>query len=617
MSAELLTLLDEYGCVACESTAFAELLGTRPEDLTGRPFRELLHDDDQMIFARVLSEALRRPRVELTRPLRVRTLEDRFVLVHSTISNFLDEPDVQGIVVTSHNVTEDLLAQVCLDPLVDPESASGDGLGSGLSSRLEFVYELERSIGGLAATGDALAVMCISLEGYETSEDEEVHELNGDVLRAATAALHDAVGADELVSLIGEHELGVLIRPAGDEYAKSLLRRIPDYLHRSLDTELGPVSLRSTIGLAETSDHLEPVSELIRRAEGRPLPELLPPGPAPCATQTAPAAEPAPVAASAPAPKPEPQPQPVTVTVSVTAEPELRLGDLIAEVLAADSVCLVDVVPDNGALARGEMSLRYLPVYDLSTGGIAALQVVPRWIPAVEGVSGPVDVFSSTDMSRNTVAIGRWVLRTAAKAIEQLQREAEVFGLRLMFQVFRRQLDGFDLLEHVREALDPSDLEPSQFVFEIAESILTGSESPGGERELLKGLKELGTQLSVSDYRSGYTSLDYLTRLRVDELTVACLPLPNVAGEDPESREFLQRIVRLADAAGVRVVVEGVDNPVQLMHVRESGCRFAQGRLFSDPLDVTALQQLMQRTPRFSPVVRNFAMQRRVMAADS
>jgi EAL domain-containing protein (putative c-di-GMP-specific phosphodiesterase class I)/GGDEF domain-containing protein len=601
LTSDLLTVLDETGRIECQSPAVAALLGGVASELEGRLFSDLLHDDDAVIFARAVKEVIRLPQVNLIRMLRIRTCDCQYLQLQSSIRNLLGEPEVGGIVVTSTNVSEDLLARSYLEPMTEAGPAVADGFTPGVIGKQSFICELERALGSLAASHDALALLLVGIDGYETDEGELVDQVDLEVLRSAASRLQDAVGADEVVALMGDHELGVLMRTVGDEYSESLLRRIPAFLQRPLQTERGRVSLRANIRLAETSDHLESLAELVGRAKASRLPRLLPMKPLLNGTRPD----------SAPPAKALVTTEPATAPAAAKAltlpeEPALQLGDLIAEVLDAGSVCLVDVVPDNGALSRGQLSLRYQPVYDLSTGAIAALQVSTDWTPCVDDGGSSLDVLSSTDMSRNTVAIGRWVLRTASRALESLQRGAGVFELRLMIQLFRRQLDSLDLLNHLHEVLGTSDLQPEQLVFEVAESVL--ADARNSAHELLAGLKAMGSQLSISDFEPGYTSLDYLARLQVDEVTVRCPSSSPIAGEMRDSKNFLHTIVRLANAVDVRVVVESVDNPAQLANVRDSGCRYAQGHLFSESLDFTALQQLVRQTPRFSPVVRNFAI---------
>jgi EAL domain-containing protein (putative c-di-GMP-specific phosphodiesterase class I)/GGDEF domain-containing protein len=602
LSSDLLTVLDETGRIECQSPAVPALLGVVTSELEGKLFSDLLHNDDAVVFARAVQQVIRVPQVNLIRMLRIRTCDRTYLQLQSSIRNLLGEPEVGGIVVTSTNVSEDLLARSYLEPMTETEPAVADGFAPGVIGKQSFICELERALGSLAASRDALALLLVSIDGYESADGEIVDQVDLEVLRSAASRLQDAVGADEVVALMGDHELGVLMRTVGDEYSESLLRRIPAFLQRPLQTGRGRVSLRANIRLAETSDHLESLAELVGRAEACRLPQHLPMKPLLNGTRRE-SAPPAKVLVNA---EPATVPAVTETALTLPEEPALQLGDLIAEVLDAGSVCLVDVVPDNGALSRGQLSLRYQPVYDLSTGAIAALQVSTDWTPCGEDGGSSLDVLSSTDMSRNTVAIGRWVLRTAARALESLQRGAGVYELRLMIQLFRRQLDSLDLLNHLHEVLGTSALQPEQLVFEVAESVL--ADARNSAHELLAGLKAMGAQLSISDFEPGYTSLDYLARLQVDEVTVRCPSSPPIAGEMRDSKNFLHTIVRLANAVDVRVVVERVGNPVQLANVRDSGCRFAQGRLFSESLDFTALQQMVRQTPRFSPVVRNFAI---------
>jgi EAL domain-containing protein (putative c-di-GMP-specific phosphodiesterase class I) len=54
-------------------------------------------------------------------------------------------------------------------------------------------------------------------------------------------------------------------------------------------------------------------------------------------------------------------------------------------------------------------------------------------------------------------------------------------------------------------------------------------------------------------------------------------------------------IVTLAGSLGVRVIAEGVSEPLQQEILRELGCGYAQGFLFSRPVPADALCALLRR----------------------
>jgi EAL domain-containing protein (putative c-di-GMP-specific phosphodiesterase class I) len=62
---------------------------------------------------------------------------------------------------------------------------------------------------------------------------------------------------------------------------------------------------------------------------------------------------------------------------------------------------------------------------------------------------------------------------------------------------------------------------------------------------------------------------------------------------------FVQGIVALAHALGKTVVVEGIETAEQLTQLRQMGCAYGQGYLFSPPLEGVQVERLLHHPPRW------------------
>jgi EAL domain-containing protein (putative c-di-GMP-specific phosphodiesterase class I) len=61
----------------------------------------------------------------------------------------------------------------------------------------------------------------------------------------------------------------------------------------------------------------------------------------------------------------------------------------------------------------------------------------------------------------------------------------------------------------------------------------------------------------------------------------------------PEKREIVSTIVTLAHRLGMDVVAEGVETQDQLWRLQTMGCDYAQGYLFSGPVDAESARRLL------------------------
>jgi PAS domain S-box/diguanylate cyclase (GGDEF) domain len=141
-SASLTILLTGSGGVTASSVALTRLLGHDQEWIEGRPFSDLVDDGDHTEFEAALREvrleANNAARVPVTVDLRLRHIGGDPVPFALTFSNFLDDPTVEGLVVTGHDIADRVRA-------VDDLRASNSVLAATLESTADGILVVDRS----------------------------------------------------------------------------------------------------------------------------------------------------------------------------------------------------------------------------------------------------------------------------------------------------------------------------------------------------------------------------------------------------------------------------------------------------------------------------------------
>jgi EAL domain-containing protein (putative c-di-GMP-specific phosphodiesterase class I) len=144
--------------------------------------------------------------------------------------------------------------------------------------------------------------------------------------------------------------------------------------------------------------------------------------------------------------------------------------------------------------------------------------------------------------------------------------------------------------DRVDALLRSQGLPPEALSLEITEGALM--DDPELAAQTLTRLRDLGIGISVDDFGTGYSSLSYLRRfpvtaVKIDRSFVERLDLgrPEVA--------IVAGIIGLGHTLGLEVVAEGVEDDHQLNTLRELGCDFAQGYLFSKPLTAERFTEMI------------------------
>ena len=114
----------------------------------------------------------------------------------------------------------------------------------------------------------------------------------------------------------------------------------------------------------------------------------------------------------------------------------------------------------------------------------------------------------------------------------------------------------------------------------------------------LASLKTLGVRLAIDDFGTGYSSLSYLKRFPVDAVKVDRAFVDGL-GTDPHYSALVAAIVAMADALGLEVTAEGVENQDQLAMLKRLQCRRAQGFYLARPMPADAMSRLVAESHRW------------------
>jgi PAS domain S-box-containing protein/diguanylate cyclase (GGDEF)-like protein len=242
------------------------------------------------------------------------------------------------------------------------------------------------------------------------------------------------------------------------------------------------------------------------------------------------------------------------------------------------------------AIARKEFVLEYQPKVELATGVAVGAEALVRWEHSLFGQQPPGRFINLAEETGLILDIGAWGLRTAAEFAAQINRQLErklTFAVNVSTVEFLHR----DMVRFVGSILEESAVDPAWFTLELTESLL--AESSPRMLDIFRSLRGLGVGLALDDFGTGYSSLRYLETFPVTEVK---LDRGFVRGmcQTAAKRIIVEAIVRLAPELGMDVVAEGVETPAERALLREMGCRYAQGYLFSRPVPADALCALVR-----------------------
>lgn len=260
------------------------------------------------------------------------------------------------------------------------------------------------------------------------------------------------------------------------------------------------------------------------------------------------------------------------------------------------AVAMLDLENDlRRALDRDEMLLHYQPIISLDTGRIVGVEALVRWHHTDRGVLSPLDFIPLAEETGLIVPIGEWVLRRACEQTARWHRDfPDRPPLQINVNLSSRQFAKTDLVDSVTQVLAETGLDPSRLKLEITESALM--ENAQRSAHILEQFKRRDIQLSIDDFGIGYSSLAYLRTFPIDTIKIdKSFIIDMVTNRD--NLEIVRTIAALAQNLSLDVIAEGVEAADQLAQLRALGIEYAQGYMFSRPLDTTAITALLRQNP--------------------
>ena len=246
---------------------------------------------------------------------------------------------------------------------------------------------------------------------------------------------------------------------------------------------------------------------------------------------------------------------------------------------------------------RNELRLEYQPLIEVETLRVVGAEALLRWRDPHLGWRPPAAFLPLAEETGLIVPIGDWALRSACREARVWARD---FDGRVAVNLSARQVRSSNLDRDVEVALAESGLTPARLTLEISERTLI--EDGRAVLQMLPALRARGVRLAIDDFGETHAPIAILRSAPFDEIKLAPAL---VAGIDAggAAADLVASVIALARGFGVASTAECVETPLQLEFLRDAGCSFAQGFLFSEPLPPDALELLMGRCVP-SPVVK-------------
>jgi len=241
------------------------------------------------------------------------------------------------------------------------------------------------------------------------------------------------------------------------------------------------------------------------------------------------------------------------------------------------------------AINSEELKVVYQPQVDIFNGSITGAEALLRWDHRERGPISPSRFIPLAEDIGLISDIGEWSLKIIGEQLNKIKQETDR-PVNISINISRSQFNT-RLVEHLKE-MNKNNLIPLEnLILELTENILL--ESNETNLRLINSLKSMGVLLSIDDFGTGFSSLNYLTKLPLDQLKIDRSFVLNLFNEE-NSGNIISAIIAMTSSLNLELVCEGVENKLQYEFLSSKGAKLFQGYLFSEPVSGDKLSQMLK-----------------------
>ena len=426
---------------------------------------------------------------------------------------------------------------------------------TGLPNRLYLSAQLPNAIDSARRTGKGLAVFCLDLDRFKHINDSRGHEIGDLLLTAVAQRLRALIRDDDLVIRMGGDEFIVVLRDVPDQqYVDETAMRLMEAIARPFDIDGQSLTATASIGISQYPRDGADMAALLRQSDTAMYDAKH------CGRNNC-------------------------QNFNPNMERRLKQRALIEGQL-------------REALLTGQLDVHYQPVVDLVSQRIVALESLVRWKHPVRGFIAPAHFIGVAEETGLIVPIGDFVLQRVLDDADRWRRSGGTL-VPISMNISATQLLRSNLPKALSQTTQAHGFQPSLLQIELTENALferrEGRNNTRGQ-DTLSSLREMGVHISIDDFGTGFSSLAHLKRWRVDSLKIDRSFVRDLTN-DPSDLAIVGAITAMARHLDLPVIAEGIEGWRQLSKLRELGCHFAQGHLFSKPVPASQVLPYLKDRP--------------------
>ena len=555
-SPDIIYTLNQEGRFSFVNDRAHQLLGFSREELIGKHYSSVVHDDDLERAYYVFNERRVGERASRNVELRLKSLtgDDKertfdhtlMTLSFNSMGMYSDDDAVRKLEFHgTYGVARDITDRKRAEELISYQ-AYHDIL-TDLPNRILFKDRLGLAMIQSKRNETELAVMFVDLDRFKLVNDTLGHIKGDELLQQVAGRLKESLRRGDTLARLGGDEFTIFLPELQTrEDAQVVAEKFLECLQQAFFLDGHEVYISASIGIAVYPTDGDSMDDLLRHAD--------------------------------------------IAMYQVKADGKNGYSFYDPTMLDASYQKITLEQSLRRALDQGELEMYYQPQIDVRTGEIVGAEGLMRWNHPQRGLLTAGEFLPFAEENGLMIPISDWMLEALCR---DLVHWNAVGGepVRLSLNLSPQYLDRGDFVEKMRLALAKYGISPTQIEVEITENICI--RNPQYAIDQLNRLCQLGVSVAIDDFGTGYSSLAYLHRFPIHTIKIDQSFVKEIQRENGHFPVVLA-IISIASGLGLNLVAEGVETEIQAHYLEQSGCTTMQGFLYYQPLARRQFVQLLR-----------------------
>ena len=234
------------------------------------------------------------------------------------------------------------------------------------------------------------------------------------------------------------------------------------------------------------------------------------------------------------------------------------------------------------AIEKGYIQVYYQPVVRASSGKICGYEALVRWADPKHEVLSPGDFIETLERFHLIHRLDCFVIQRVCEDIKKY-RDAGEPVVPVSINLSRLDFELCDIFGVVENLRRENDIPRNMLDLEITESVL--NDNVGYIKAECDKMRQLGYQIWLDDFGSGYSSLNNLVEYALDVLKLDLVFLRSY-DKNPKTGTLMTYIIDGAKGMGVSPLCEGVESKEHYEFLKKIGCDRVQGYYFGKPMPI-------------------------------